>query len=89
VSCPKPGCGGFLTEKRTKRGKPFYGCSNYAKTGCDFVSWDRPVKEPCPECGAEFLLQKETRRGPKLRCATCKYTSDAGEDMPEVEEGAA
>ena len=87
VTCPKPGCGGFLTEKRSKRGTPFYGCSNYSKTGCDFVSWDRPVKEPCPQCGAEFLLRKETRRGPKTRCASCAFVNDQSEqDMPEVEE---
>ena len=97
VDCPKPGCGGFLTEKRSRRGKPFYGCSNYSKTGCDFVSWDRPVKEACPDCGAKFLLQKYTKRGPKQRCATpgCGYTHDmTTNDMPElaeedIEEGAA
>ena len=96
VDCPKPGCTGFLTEKRSKRGKPFYGCSNYSKTQCDFVSWDRPVKEPCPECGAKFLLQKYTKRGPKQHCATpnCKYVHDMTvDDMPEIseepEEGAA
>ena len=93
VNCPKPGCGGFLTEKRSKRGTPFYGCSNYSKTSCDFVAWDRPVKEPCPQCGAEFLLRKETRRGPKLRCVSCTFVNDQSEqDMPEVgepEEGAA
>ena len=40
VDCPKPGCGGYLTEKRSRRGKVFFGCSNYSKTKCDFVSWD-------------------------------------------------
>ncbi len=100
MTCPKPGCGGFLTEKRSKRGKPFYGCSNYSKTQCDFVSWDRPVKDPCPECGATFLLKKVGRRGAKLRCANpeCTYVLDmTAEDAPEAgdtedaepEEGAA
>jgi DNA topoisomerase-1 len=83
VSCPKDGCDGFLTEKRSKRGKPFYGCSNYSKTGCDFVVWDRPVPQPCPVCGAAFLLKKENRRGTTLRCMSCSYASggeEAGED---------
>ncbi len=67
VACPK-GCGGFLTEKRSRRGKVFYGCSNYTKTGCDFVSWDRPIPEPCPKCGAPFLVKRENRRGARIRC---------------------
>src|SRR6185503_17402312 len=47
VDCPRPGCGGFLTEKRSRRGKVFFGCSNYSKTQCDFVLWDRPIKTEC------------------------------------------
>jgi DNA topoisomerase-1 len=85
ITCPKPGCGGFLTEKRSRRGSSFYGCSNYSTTKCDFVSWDRPVKELCPDCGAPFLLQKQTRRGPKLHCATCKFVSEVdADDAPEL-----
>jgi DNA topoisomerase-1 len=85
ITCPKPGCGGFLTEKRSRRGSPFYGCSNYSTTHCDFVSWDRPIKEPCPDCGAPFLLQKQTRRGPKLHCATCSYATEPdNDDSPEL-----
>jgi DNA topoisomerase-1 len=77
VDCPK-GCGGFLTEKRSKRGKVFFGCSNYTKTGCDFVSWDRPIAEPCPSCGAPFLVRKESRRsGSRVRCIRegCGYAA--------------
>ncbi len=98
ITCPKPGCGGFLTEKRSRRGSSFFGCSNYSTTKCDFVSWDRPIKEACPECAAPFLLKKQNRRGIKLHCASCTYVNDMTEsDMPElpeeatdeVEEGAA
>jgi DNA topoisomerase-1 len=78
VDCPKEGCDGFLTEKRSRRGKVFYGCSNYAKTGCDFVSWDRPVNQPCPACDAKFLVRRQTRRGVTLRCLSCKYTATEG-----------
>ncbi len=73
VDCPREGCGGFLTEKRSKRGKVFYGCSNYAKKGCDFVSWDRPIAQACPQCGAAFLTKKETKRGVTIKCLSCDY----------------
>jgi DNA topoisomerase-1 len=76
VKCPKEGCDGFLTEKRSKRGKPFFGCSNYSKTSCDFVTWDRPVPQPCPVCGATFLIKKEKRGGTTLRCLSCDYSSE-------------
>jgi DNA topoisomerase-1 len=81
VNCPKPGCTGYLTEKRSRRGKVFYGCSNYSKTNCDFVSWDRPVPTPCPKCGAPFIVQKVTKSGTRLRCLKedCGYSADAGE----------
>jgi DNA topoisomerase-1 len=75
VDCPREDCDGFLTEKRSRRGKPFYGCSNYGKTGCDFVLWDRPIPTPCPECGAPFLIKKENKRGVTLKCNTCDYRS--------------
>ena len=76
VDCPK--CGGFLTEKRSKRGKTFFGCSNYSKTACDFVTWDRPVAEPCPKCGAKFLVKKESRKGSRVRCIKegCGYAQE-------------
>jgi DNA topoisomerase-1 len=45
-----------LAEKRTKKGKSFYGCSNYPQ--CTFASWDKPLAEACPDCGAPFLVEK-------------------------------
>jgi DNA topoisomerase-1 len=86
VTCPRPNCGGFLTEKRSRRGKVFFGCSNYAKTQCDFVSWDRPVPQACPQCGAAFLVKRENRRGGgRVRCIAdgCGYS----EAPPEAAEG--
>ena len=44
IACPK--CDGKIIEKKTKKGKIFYGCSNYPK--CDFASWDEPIEESCP-----------------------------------------
>ena len=74
VRCPKPDCGGDLIERRTKRGKIFYGCSSYPD--CDFVVWQRPVAEVCPQCSAPFLLEKSTKKEGKIRYCneeSCDY----------------
>ena len=69
VSCPE--CGqGEIAERRTRRGKVFYGCTRYPD--CKFAVWDRPRLSPCPNCGAPFLVEKETRKGLELRCVRCK-----------------
>ncbi|HVU51816.1 MAG TPA: type I DNA topoisomerase [Polyangia bacterium] len=90
VDCPKPDCGGYLTEKRSKRGKVFFGCSNYQRTKCDFVSWDRPIPQPCPKCGAKFLLQKVSKTGTRVYCNDregCGYTMDQGDPGEAPPEG--
>ncbi|MBI4530721.1 MAG: topoisomerase DNA-binding C4 zinc finger domain-containing protein, partial [Candidatus Latescibacteria bacterium] len=69
VPCPVDGCGGKIVEKRTKRGKTFYGCSRYPS--CRYATWDRPVDQPCPSCGAPFLLSKQDH----LKCPKCQYES--------------
>ncbi|HEY4186427.1 MAG TPA: type I DNA topoisomerase [Polyangia bacterium] len=83
VACPKPECGGYVTEKRSRKGKVFFGCSNYSKTQCDFVSWDRPIPQPCPTCAAPFLVQKVSKSGTRIRCLKegCDYSADA--EAPE------
>jgi DNA topoisomerase I len=85
VKCPRPGCGGFIAEKRSRRGKPFYGCSNWAKKQCDFVAWDKPVPQPCPICNAKFVVKKENKSGVTLRCLECDWKQ--GQD--DTEESAA
>ncbi len=83
VNCPEEGCDGFIIERRTKRGRIFFGCSNYPK--CKFASWDRPVKETCPNCGARFLVQKANKsKGEYLKCAKCGYEkTESVEGLPE------
>ena len=74
VGCPKEDCQGQVVERRSRRGKLFYGCSEYPN--CDFTSWYMPVTEPCPECGYPVLFQKTTKRdGPHLACTQegCGY----------------
>ena len=67
VACPEEGCGGQLTEKRSKRGKTFYSCNTYP--ACKFALWDRPVNRPCPKCKDPFLVEKYDRnRGVKILC---------------------
>lgn len=62
--CPK--CEGKIVEKRTRKGKIFYGCNNYPK--CKTAFWDKPTGETCPECG-EMLTQKSK----KIKCSSCDY----------------
>jgi DNA topoisomerase-1 len=74
IKCPEEGCTGQLCEKRTKKGKVFFSCTSYPS--CTFAVWDRPVSEPCPQCGAPFLVQKYTSRGGNYKtCRTkdCRY----------------
>ena len=61
VKCPEPGCTGEITEKRSKRGKVFYSCTRYPD--CKFATWDKPISQPCPQCGAPFLVEKKRRGG--------------------------
>jgi DNA topoisomerase-1 len=86
VHCPKDG--GELTERRSKkRGKAFYGCENYPT--CDFVCWDRPVKETCPECGFEGAEMKSSKtRGAYRKCLRCANEWEAPEPEPETQEEA-
>jgi len=74
IQCLKDGCSGYVVERRSKKGRTFYGCSEYPK--CDFVSWNLPVKEPCPICKHPYLVIKTTQRdGTVKQCPekTCKF----------------
>jgi DNA topoisomerase-1 len=84
VPCPKPGCGGELIERRSKRGKVFYGCSKYPD--CDFVLWNKPIPDPCPVCGAPYLIEKTTKRDGTVRYCNddnCEYKIAVETDSPE------
>ena len=54
ATCPK--CGGKVIERKTKKGYTFYGCSNWPE--CDFMSWDKPTDELCPNCGKSLFKKK-------------------------------
>ena len=63
IKCPK--CDGELIIRKSKKGRKFYGCSNYPK--CDFVTWDEPTKEKCPKCGS-ILLKKGKGKNTDYKC---------------------
>ena len=72
VLCPKDN--GDIVERKSRRGKVFYGCANYPD--CDFTLWNRPILEACPSCSAPFLVEKITKRhGRQLICNNdgCSY----------------
>jgi DNA topoisomerase-1 len=75
VPCPKCGTG-ELAERRSKRGKTFYGCNRYPE--CDFVAWSKPLSEPCPQCGSKYLLEKFLKSGHFAECPNkeCKYRKE-------------
>ena len=64
MPCPK--CGGKIVEKKTKKGKIFYGCNNYPK--CKLATWDKPTGELCPKCGGILLENKDN-----VKCMECDY----------------
>ncbi|MDH4128138.1 MAG: type I DNA topoisomerase [Spirochaetota bacterium] len=66
--CPVEGCKGKLVTKKAKR-RQFYGCSSYPD--CEFVSWDAPSNELCPQCGKPLFYKKQN----KLQCKNekCQY----------------
>ena len=82
--CPKDADkGGEVVERKSKRGKSFFGCSNYPD--CDFVLWNRPILEPCPKCNAPYLVEKITKKlGRQLLCNNedCDYARS--EELPET-----
>jgi DNA topoisomerase-1 len=71
VNCPKEKCEGRIVEKKSRRGRLFYSCNRYPE--CSFAIWEKPVSKKCPDCGAEFLVEKTTKKaGTFLTCITPK-----------------
>jgi DNA topoisomerase-1 len=84
VPCAREGCKGEMLVKKSKRGKYFYGCSEYPK--CDAVFWDKPVAESCPQCQKPFVLEKyNAKKDETVRYCSdeaCGYRSDGGAAAP-------
>ena len=71
VKCPL--CKGNIVRRRSKKGRMFYGCSNFPD--CNFVSWDEPVEEKCPECES-LMVKKNTKKENRVKCTNkeCGYS---------------
>ena len=66
IICKCPKCDGDIVEKKTRRGKIFYGCDKYPK--CDIALWDKPTGDTCPECGSLLVEKKD-----EIKCSNCNY----------------
>ncbi len=83
IGVPCPNCSeGEVVERRSKRGKTFFGCNRYPD--CDFVAWGKPIPEQCPECSSPYLIEKWLKAGPVAQCPNkeCKFKKD----LPKPEE---
>jgi DNA topoisomerase-1 len=82
VKCPE--CSeGEVVERRSRKGKTFYGCNRYPD--CKFVAWGKPVQEKCPECGNSYMIEKFLKAGPVWQCPNeeCKHKQDAPQEAPQ------
>ena len=75
VTCPQDG--GDLVERKTRKGRTFFGCNNYPE--CDFTSWKRPIPQPCPNC--QGLLVIANKR--EVQCLKCEETFLQDNVIPE------
>ena len=90
LACPE--CGeGDLAERKSRFGRMFYGCTRYPE--CKFLLWDKPILEPCPQCGAKYLLEHRTKKsGTTRKCSneSCHWKvkiEEEAEPVGEVSEG--
>ena len=68
VKCPQ--CNGDIIGKHAKENVLFYSCKNYPE--CDFSTWDKPLKEKCPEC-QQMLYYRKTRKSVICKARGCEY----------------
>ena len=69
VKCPK--CGKDILERKSRRGRVFYGCEGYPD--CDVSYWDKPTGEKCPECGEMMVKTNNKKTSKKCSNPNCKY----------------
>ena len=79
IACPEDG--GELVERRTKKGRVFYGCANYPE--CEWSSWKRPLPAPCPKCRG-LLVQKNRNWAQCLNCDEQFELNQLPEAAPEA-----
>jgi len=80
VKCPKCGVG-ELAERRTRKGRNFFGCLRYPD--CDYSTWNRPVPVACPSCGFVGMEEKQTKAaGATRKCLKCGHEVTLEEVAP-------
>lgn len=77
VKCPKDG--GEIVERKSRRGRVFYGCANYPN--CDFVSWKKPIHTPCPSCGGLLVIANKSQ----AQCTVCQENFNLEDLVPVTE----
>jgi DNA topoisomerase-1 len=83
IGVPCPNCSqGEVVERRSKRGKTFFGCNRYPD--CDFVAWGKPINEKCPDCGGSYLIEKYLKAGAFAQCPNpeCKHKHPLEQPAP-------
>ncbi len=75
VKCPKDG--GEIAERKTRKGRTFYGCANYP--ACDFTSWKRPLPQPCPHCGGLLVVANKNN----AQCTVCSEQTLLADLQPQ------
>ena len=75
VTCPQDG--GELVERKTRKGRTFFGCNNYPD--CDFTSWKRPIEQPCPNCHGLLVIANKR----EVQCIKCQETFLQDDVIPE------
>ncbi len=79
VPCQEEGCSGEFVERKSRTGKLFWSCINYPK--CRFASWNLPLKEKCPDCGANLSEKKSKKRGTEHVCLkNCGFVQSVSTD---------
>jgi DNA topoisomerase-1 len=76
VICPKDG--GDIVERKTRKGRTFYGCNNYPE--CDFTSWKRPIEQPCLKCGGMLVITNKR----EVQCLKCEEMFLQDDVIPEA-----
>ncbi|WP_141333894.1 type I DNA topoisomerase [Paenibacillus sp. tmac-D7] len=83
IGVPCPTCHqGKIIERRSKKGRIFYGCDRYPE--CEFVSWDKPIGQPCPKCSG-MLIEKRNKSGVFIQCVSCDFKEEAKDNENESE----
>lgn len=83
-TCPIDGCGGKIIARKTKKGRDFYGCSKYPD--CEFLSWDPPIDEKCPQCQNVLFETGSKKKGFSQECLNpkCGFKREVeGEEISE------